>query len=284
MKKDVFLPDVLEKNNYTLTKEDLRDIDIQSVYTHDGVPVPRVSHILDRCLSKPGLINWASKVGWKMKKIQETSLTIGSIVHSMIEYHLIHNRDKEVNMYDYDLDDYGREAVFTSYQNYKIWRNHLESTGNTINAIIGVEVPLTCEWYGGTCDCIMTINNANYVIDFKTSKQISLEYPLQGCAYAWLINNGYCDICSHVEGVGILRFDKSNVGDFEEYFLNFHIPYQYNYLCKYTATFWSLVNSYYYILYSETAFNETHNSDSCDIESIAKELDTCREQDLLETF
>ena len=54
---------------------------------------------------------------------------------------------------------------------------------------------------------------AIYIIDFKTSKQISYEYIIQTCAYMWLINNGFFPEISHIDGVGIIRVDKEDTSN-----------------------------------------------------------------------
>ena len=63
--------------------------------------------------------------------------------------------------------------------------------GYFIDKVIGVEIPISCPWFGGTIDAILVINGATYIIDFKTSKKISSEYLVQVAAYMWLVNNGF---------------------------------------------------------------------------------------------
>lgn len=250
--------DTLKSNDYLFNPELWKD---DTIYNFNGNPVPRVSRIFDTCIGTKGLMNWASRVGYsKMNYIRNLATTVGSIVHSKIEEYLKSGTEKEVNYSDYNLSLDGIRHVENAFENFKLWKDNLENTGNKIDRIIGLEVPVTCPWYGGTIDCIMTINGANYVIDFKTSKQISEQYIMQVCAYTWMINNGYCNLIDRIDGVGILRFDKSTVGTFEEYFLNFHIPYQNEYLQRYTATFFSLLQSFYHLTYIRDLFNSEDNS------------------------
>ena len=225
-------------------------------YQYNDILVPRVTRILDTAIGNKGLIEWASKVGYRrMNSIREAALNVGSLVHEMIEYNLNTNMDKDVNFSDYNMDDNDIHSVICSYNNYKAWKQHLLSTGNVINKIIGTEVPVVCPWYGGTIDCIMVINGATYIIDFKTSKQISLEYILQVCAYAWIINTNYSNICSKIDGFGILRFDKRYEGQFEEYFVTANTnPELWNY---YTGAFWSVCNSFYNIVYTGDLLNQS---------------------------
>lgn len=243
----------LDIDDYLLEEDSLwRD---DTLYTFNEKSVPRVSMIFKKAIGNEALMNWAARMGYSRMNFYRTqATTIGSIVHSMIEHHLKTGQNLEVSQSDYDLDISGWEMVYTSYNNYRSWKESIEENGNVINDIIGCEVEISCPWYGGTLDALMVINNAVYVIDFKTSKQINVQYIMQTCAYAWMINNGYCSICNHVDGIGILRFDKKSDNKFEEFFLNYHIPYQSTLLYQYTSAFFSLVNSYYHLMYIEDNF------------------------------
>ena len=225
-------------------------------YKYNDILVPRVSRILDVAIGNKGLVDWAARVGYsKMNSIRDSALAVGSLVHEMIEYNLNTNADKDINFSDYNLDDHDIQSVICSYNNYKVWKDHLISTGNKIDKIIGTEIPVVCPWYGGTIDCIMVINGATYIIDFKTSKQISLNYILQVCAYAWIVNANYSDICPKIDGVGILRFDKRYEGQFEEYFVTASLNQPL--WDHYTNTFWSICNSFYNIVYSTDILNQS---------------------------
>ena len=90
------------------------------------------------------------------------------------------------------------KSVYNCFENFKLWEKRLYNLGGKIDEIIGLEVPVTCPWYGGTIDCIARINGAVYIIDFKTSKQISAEYLLQVTAYMWIINNNYAPYLPHI--------------------------------------------------------------------------------------
>jgi hypothetical protein len=116
-----------------------------------------------------------------------------------------------------------------------------------IDDIIGLEIPVITPWYGGTIDAILKINGANYIIDFKISKSISFKYLIQACAYMIGTNMGYCDIKNvFIDGVGIIRVGKYR-SEFEDYFLNNHIPVQAQQINYYTNCFVQLLNSYYHL-------------------------------------
>lgn len=224
-------------------------------YEYQNIQVPRVSKILDEAIGKNGLITWAARVGYKkMNEIKDKALRVGSATHELIEEYLTTNKQPGAKIgyvsSKYDLDERELESAITSFNNFKFWYDNFTSSGNTLE-VIGLEVPVVCPWYGGTIDMIANINGQNFIIDFKTSKQISMEYLLQTCSYAWMVNSGYCTICDKVEGIGILRFDKTNAYTYDEYFLNSAIPWQADMLNQHTKTFWSIVNSFYNLMYSK---------------------------------
>ena len=242
--------------NYAMAS--IENTELDSVYTYNGKRVPRVSWILKDCIGNDGLVNWAGRVGYnKMTYYRDRALKIGNMAHSAIERYL----DTGDNTFDIDISKYDAsieeaESARVAFNNFLAWENNLKINGNHIDEVIGIEVTVTNPWYGGTIDCIMRINGAVYVIDFKTSKAINDSYIYQTCAYAWSINSGYCDKIDHVDGIGIIRVDKSRSNCFDEYFLTGNIPYQYEMLDRYTSTWWSLVNSYYHLGYSRKVFND----------------------------
>ena len=114
---------------------------------------------------------------------------------------------------------------------------------------------------GGTIDGIVKINGAYYIIDFKTSKKISLEHVLQTSAYMWAINSGYTAL-PHINGIGIIRVDKAMEHTFDDLFLTETNPEQALYINQFQRCFCSLVDSYYRSVYSENLFkvyNDNYN-------------------------
>lgn len=212
-------------------------------YKFNGIPVPRVSNILKECISKEFLISWAARLGTQQYMIEKNkATTIGTRVHEMIENYLLTGNDLNLS---YKIVPNYIKSVNIAYNNFKLWVDNINNLGYKIEKILATEQEVTCPYYGGTIDCIMKINGAIYIIDFKTSKQISYEYIIQTCAYMWLINNGFFPEISHIDGVGIIRVDKEKEGKFEDLFLNEHIPYQKEIIDQYIRGFGSLLNSYY---------------------------------------
>lgn len=212
-------------------------------YKFNGIPIPRVSNILKECISKEFLISWAARLGIQQYMIEKNrATTIGTRVHEMIENYLLTGNDLNLS---YKIVPNYIKSVNIAYNNFKLWVDNINNLGYKIEKILATEQEVTCPYYGGTIDCIMEINGATYIIDFKTSKQISYEYIIQTCAYMWLINNGFFPEISHIDGIGIIRVDKEKEGKFEDLFLNEYIPYQKEIIDQYIRGFGSLLNSYY---------------------------------------
>lgn len=228
-----------------------------SFYTYNDYPVPRVTQILDRTINKPGLLYWAASLDKRSFYTSRNSATyIGTNVHSLIEHFLKYGTDNKEKQYTQSTYSYlsntrdkDNLSIETAYDNFKLWYNKVTNSGYKIN-VIATEVEVICPYYGGTIDLIAEINGAVYIIDWKTSKNISLEYYLQTCAYMYAVNNGYCPVISHIDGIGIVRLNKDKIG-YEESFLTYINPEHAKYIDSYTRAFWSLLKSYYNLIYIE---------------------------------
>ena len=213
-----------------------------NVYNFYGMGVPRVSQILKECINKEYLLMWAAKIGQKeMFAVKNKATKIGTIVHEMIENFLINGNDLDVS---YKCSPMFMDEILRAYSNFKDWIIYIESMGYKIEEIIALEKVVVCPLYGGTVDCIMKINGRVYLVDFKTSKQISYEYIIQVCSYMWIINNGYVPDIPYIDGIGIIRIDKEK-RKFEDLFLNNHIPYQRDIINQYYLGFGSLLSCFY---------------------------------------
>ena len=241
---DIFLLDCLDesyRNKYF------------DYYDYKGIGVPRVTRILDQCVNKEFLIQWAAKLG-KQKYFYEKNkaTTIGSRTHELIEEYLTTGRFNE-NIF-YKIPPSLKKNVSIAFNNFKEWMDGLANNGFFISDIIAMEKVVTCPYFGGTVDCICRINGKVYLVDFKTSKKISPEYLLQVAAYTWIINSGYVENLPKIDGIGIIRVDKETKGKYEDLFLNFNIPWQFDIINKFTRAFGVLLNCYYTILSMEREF------------------------------
>ena len=219
---------------------------IETYYKFNDRPVPRVTHILRSTIGSEELIRWAAKVGkFKYDMIRDKAFEVGNLVHEAIDDYLSGKMNFfetiEVKSDNQSSIDKAQRAV----KNFLCWEASINSRGYMVEDIIGIEVPVITPWYGGTIDAILKINGANYIVDFKTSNAINFEYPLQVCAYMYGLDNGFCDIKIPIHGIGIIRVSKYR-NEFEDYFLNKHIPTQADHINQYTNCFLQLVNAYYY--------------------------------------
>ena len=232
--------------------ENARFKDDFSTYEYNGIKVPRVTKIIDSLFDKSYLINWALSFRSKYDYLNEKNLItdIGTKAHLMIEEYL-----KTGELQEAPFKKAPRQApiVQRCFENFVDWREHLVNSGNTFE-LIDLEVPVVNPYYGGCIDCIARINNAVYILDFKTSKKISYEYMLQVCAYMWTINSGYTNL-PHIDGIGIIRVDKES-RRYEDLFLNTFDPVQNAIINEYIKGFGSLLNSYYQKINMEYIFNQ----------------------------
>jgi hypothetical protein len=217
-------------------------------YVHADVgPVPRVTNIISQCKDQDSIINWAANMGRKKYDYyRNKALDTGTIVHELIDQYLIATYKEHKNFsVDYtEIPQELREGVFNAIENFKLWCN--QYCIDTIE-VIGLEIPVSCPWYGGTIDGILKINGAYYIVDFKTSKGISPEYLIQTAAYMWVINNGYCPGLPHIDGIGIIRVDKRRIirEEVDDFFLNDFIPTDHNIIVQLEKCFASYVEAYY---------------------------------------
>lgn len=258
--------DKVDINNYPSLKmsksDDVFGLDIIEKYRKDsfdtyyfnGLPVPRVSEIIKKCINKEYLIWWAARVGSKnMMTIQNKATYVGTLVHRKIEHYILTGEE------DFKLSTFDESIirqVNTSFKNFKLWLQRLNNAGYKLEKVIATELSVVCPYYGGTIDLVAQINGAIYIIDYKTSTKITYDYILQVCAYMWMINNGYSIKVPHVNGIGIIRIDKNKYGVHDDYFLNEFIPCQKQILDYNINAFISMVYSYYNLINAELQFDQ----------------------------
>ena len=219
-------------------------------YSFNNNPVPRVSYILKQCEDQEYLIQWAANVGRKKYDFYRTrALEIGTIIHGVIDdYILYHLGDPnyKINYQNFPEFQYDyKDSIDRGFGNFLLWLENLKKHGGILEKVVGVEIPVSCPWFGGTLDAIFKISGNYYIIDFKSSKQISASYLLQTSAYMWCINNGYTLGLPHIDGIGIIRVDKNKSGCLDDLFLNWKNPHEANYINQFTNCFLSYVDAFY---------------------------------------
>lgn len=139
-------------------------------YIINGEKVPRVTTICNM-IAKPNLYFWYGKYGTAAcKKISQTSMEFGSLFHKLAELRM---NGQKVHIKQYQKDMRGCYHAFIK------WRRQYQF------GHIETEVLLQSQKYGyaGTCDLVGDIDSIICVVDWKTSADLYLEYPLQVSAY-----------------------------------------------------------------------------------------------------
>lgn len=223
-----------------------------STYKFGDMNVPRVSEILKDCIGKDYLMKWALNLGKDAYNRESTdTLITGTIVHEMIEHFLFYGVKKEVNYKSYRM----RMRTEKAYLNFLSWYRNMINNGYEIT-LLYIEKETVCPWYGGTIDCGINIKHEkynidrNYIVDFKTSKQISIDYFLQTYAYLWSehFNKHYFDpSIPEIHGIGIIRIDKEQ-NRYEDIFLDYNDTEKSRILDDINVAFSSMLNWYYHII------------------------------------
>lgn len=218
-----------------------------SVYSFNGVNVPRVTEILSAMLHEQYLMEWSNAMGLykhtKYQDILDTAADIGTYVHKSIEVFLSEDKIDDVTI-PYDIST----EVGYAFNSFLEWWDIIESTDHEI---LLQEHTLVCKYFGGTLDLFVKINNKKYIVDFKTSNHSSYKHFLQLSAYRYMLEeNG-----ENVDGVIILMLDKK-ICKFTEYVLDFNIKEHLLFMDKCEETFLSLVYSYYNRYTVENMFKE----------------------------
>ena len=210
-----------------------------SEYKYNGVIVPRVTKILQKCIHNDGLMYWANSLGFKHKSYQKTlneAAFIGSSCHNSIDNFLNDN-----TFYPKDIVPEARNA----YDSFRIWFSSIATLNNV--EIIWHEKQIICPYFGGTLDGLYKINGKLYLIDYKTSNHISINYYLQLAAYRYILKN-YYNI--DVDGIIILQLNKYETS-YNQITINLDDEKCLNFLNQCETTFLSLVYSYYNLTITE---------------------------------
>lgn len=187
-------------------------------YLADGTRVPSVTTITGAAKSSDGLVfvakrNWheAGRQGkpferdayWGKPEAWGTDAKdTGAIVHEWIEADLHGEPPTEFTA----PSEIQLVQAKQGYQAYLDWRRTIELT------ILETEVPLVSEKYGfgGTLDCLASLNGEPVLLDWKTSNASYEDYIAQLAAYRQLVNER-ADF--RIERAYLLRVGKE-YGDF----------------------------------------------------------------------
>lgn len=205
------------------------------IYFYNGIAVPRVTEIISKMISEEYLIYWANNLGFKHQSYKKTlnkAASIGSESHDLINRFLLGEIFNSNNI---------------PYLGFRKWWIDINSS-NTIK-IIGTEEKLSCQYFGGTYDLLVEINNSLFLVDFKTSNHINYKYYMQLAAYKYMLElKGY-----KIDGCIILQLNKQKI-EYIEYPLIFSNPVHLDFINRSLNAFLSLVFSYYNIHQCENIY------------------------------
>jgi len=171
----------------------------------DGRSVPGVTTVLG-ILNKPALVRWANNLGLQgidSTKYVDEKAAIGTLAHSMVEAHL---KGETPDTSEYSSVQIDRAE--TCFLWYLEWEAH-----HKIDVAL-TEAAMVSETYrfGGTIDCLATVDGELTLLDFKTSNGVFPEHMHQLAAYRQLaFEHGY-----RVKGCRIIRIGRDDSEGFEE--------------------------------------------------------------------
>lgn len=224
---------------------------MESPYSFKGKSVPRVTTILSDMLSEEYLMTWANNVGLYQRKkhtyYKNKATNIGSHVHSAIEAFTQGDPNPENIANIKDADD--RKKAMNAYSAFLDWWEVIEKTRYEV---LMQEAPLVTSYCGGTLDMLININGKIYIVDFKTSGQLSFKYYVQLAAYRRMLYDLYNIV---VDGIILLRLDKGS-GKFEEVILDFSDYESLLFINQCDQLFISILYGYYnrFIVENNTQF------------------------------
>lgn len=214
-------------------------------YMYNGNIIPRVSDILSSMDNMEYLPKWANYLGFKRISYDKElaySADIGTYVHEFNEMY--------IKGIEYDIKAVPTNMQLKVYNAHTAFINWYNIISNHKVNIIATEMELLCQWFGGTCDLIISIDDKVYIVDYKTSNHISHKHFLQLSAYKYILElNGF-----KIDGCIILQLNKDEPV-FNEYIINFDIPEHLVFINQCTATFESMLYSYYNKLYTNQLYN-----------------------------
>lgn len=205
--------------------------------TSDGRGIPSVTELLS-FIDSEGLIYWANRIGRERqdnRDVTRQAAEFGTMVHESIERYL--KRRKNVT------DNICLDA-------FKKWWSGINSCHRV--RILGQEESIIGDYFAGTYDLLIAIDDKPYLIDFKTSNHVGYKYFMQLAAYRYLL---YTKKNINIEGCIVLQFDKKEP-KFREFSLTFSEPHDYEFIENCNRAFMGLVYTYYNVKLCQRQFGQ----------------------------
>lgn len=228
----------MENEIFNLLQE-VKEIQLrEKKYFHNGIAVPRVTDIISKMISEEYLLYWANSLGFKhqnYKKTVDEAARLGSEAHDLINKFILGENFNSNNI---------------PYLSFRKWWTDINS--NCTVRIIGTEQSITCQYFGGTYDLLIEVNDKLYLVDFKTSNHISYKHFIQLSAYKYMLEQqGY-----KIDGCIILQLDKKEILYNEYSIICWNNIEHKKFIDNCQNTFFSLVYAYYNIFNCQNIYNE----------------------------
>lgn len=218
--------------------------------TVDGHEVPRVTEILSQMLHEDYLMNWANSLGFKhigYRSYMKEAADKGTYSHLAIERFL---KTKEIPSF-MDTKEYPlkvQSVVYNTFHGFLKWWEEINKYHKV--EIVFSEKKLVHQYFGGTCDCVLKIDDRYWLIDFKTSNHMNYKYTLQLAAYKYLLKE-LEDI--DISGCIVLILNKS-LCSYNEYCLDLSNPDHNEYMNNCVEEFLILAAAYRMRIYTENQY------------------------------
>ena len=226
--------------------EDIASLHIEDAfrnsYEYEGIQVPRVTAIISKMIEEEGIKQWANSLGFhhqSYSRVLKDLAILGTLTHNAISTYIMGNPIPS------DAPQYPMDS-------FRLWWSTILRSGGQV---LGSEVPVVCDLYGGTYDLLLKIKKKRYLVDFKTSNHVTYKYWLQLAAYTRVLRQQGVNI----NGLMILQLCKTDIA-FREYVLDFSNQSHKEYFDICERTFMALLYSYYHITYLERRFKNEWGS------------------------
>lgn len=150
-------------------------------YKHNGKTVPSVTTVLGKVsYDYAGLADWEIsmiKAGKNPRDKTRYAASVGSAVHKMIESKILGLETVEIP----DLTD--QQEIEASL----FFKGFVRFCSDWSPEFLTCEKQVVNSVYGGTIDAIAIIGGKKFILDFKTSSAVRLNYAIQLAAYNMLL-------------------------------------------------------------------------------------------------
>lgn len=219
-------------------------VSMNTPYQFNGINVPRVTSIIEKCINNDYIARWANSLGFKHKsynKVIKEACDIGTHTHECIDEYLTDD-GFFVREGDIPIESY------YAYQSFLTWFSTINGNANV--KVLFHEKQIICKYFGGTLDGLYEVNGKIYLVDYKTSNHIGFKYTLQLAAYRYMLREV---LGIEIDGCIILQLSKTSIA-YNEYVLNFDKPEELQFINDCENAFLSLVYAYYNIMKIENDF------------------------------